>query len=97
MNFCLFLLDRSQIFLVTSTIFKNSSNGQIHGRIASGRLLMLSCVGYLTAQRFLRDASLCNKEFCINLAISEVKELNFSFTLLSASSAPNTAANRRTN
>jgi hypothetical protein len=67
MNFCLFLLDRSQIFLVTSPFFlKILQNGQIHGRIALGSLLMLSCVCYLAAERFLRDASLCNKEFCIN-------------------------------
>jgi hypothetical protein len=36
-------------------------------------------VGYLTAQRFLRDASLCNKELCISLAIFRSQSIEFFF------------------
>jgi hypothetical protein len=70
---------------------KSSQNGQILPRNALGSLLILAGVGYLAAQRFLRDASLWTKGFQMNIAILEIRKLQknliFLSTLFGASSA----------
>jgi hypothetical protein len=55
---------------------------------------MLYGVANLAAQRFLQDTSLWRQRFRVNLAIFEIKILNFFSLVFCASSAQNIAANR---
>jgi hypothetical protein len=60
-------------------------------------LLLLHCGNNLTAHRYIRDASLWRKVISREFKNFEVKKKLFFIPLFGASSAPNLAANRRTN